>query len=134
MTLTNPLGCYDPISFNCQVDAEKADPEFDALWAEFDAQETSGTESLPERTRLIGNFPNPFNPVTTISYELPVNTHVTLAVTDIIGREVARLVDGYQEAGYKNVSFDASNLASGIYFYRLQADGFVETRKLILMK
>ncbi len=106
--------------------------DFDLLWEER-GYDTLGAEG-PEQTRLIGNFPNPFNPMTTISYELAVNIHVTLTVTDIIGREVSRLVDGYQEAGYKTVIFDASNVASGIYFYRIQAGDFVETRKLILIK
>lgn len=98
------------------------------------AKSQGSQEDLPQRFDLAQNYPNPFNPVTTVSYELPVNTHVSLIVTDIVGREVARLVDGYQEAGYKTALFDASSLASGIYFYRLQAGGFVETRKLIFVR
>jgi len=133
ITLVSPAGCYDPVVFNCQVDGAVPDPEVDAAWAEFD-DVTSVAGIAPENTRLIGNYPNPFNPVTTISYELPANTHVTLTISDVIGREVARLVDGFQEAGYKSVKFDGSNLASGMYFYRLQAGGFVETKRLILMK
>jgi hypothetical protein len=134
ISLVNPAGCYDPVTFNCQVDAATADPEFDAAWGEFDVLEASFAEVTPSRLRLIGNYPNPFNPVTTISYELPVTTHVTLTISDVVGREVARLVDGSQEAGYKSVTFDGSNLASGIYFYRLQAGSFVETKRMILMK
>jgi len=88
----------------------------------------------PDAFELSDNYPNPFNPSTTIRYQLPVDAHVILTVSDIVGREVARLVNGPQEAGYKSVSFDGSNLASGIYFYRLQAGSFMETRKLVMMK
>jgi hypothetical protein len=91
-------------------------------------------QEVPTNRSLNQNYPNPFNPVTTISYELPLTTHVTLTITDVVGREVARLVDGFQEAGYRSVTLDGSNLASGIYFYRLHAGDFVETRKLILMR
>jgi hypothetical protein len=90
--------------------------------------------SLPEDFGLSQNYPNPFNPTTTISYQLPVDAHVTLVVSDIMGREVATLVNGQEEAGYKSVTFDASHLASGIYLYRLQAGNFVESKKLMLMK
>jgi len=132
VTLTDPAGCYSPVTFNCQVDAPP-DPEWDAIWAEYQTMEQART-AVPAEVRIIGNYPNPFNPVTTISYELPVTTHVTLTISDVVGREVARLVDGPQEAGYKSVTFDGSNLASGIYFYRLQAGTFVETKRMILMK
>jgi hypothetical protein len=132
VTLTDPSGCYSPVTFNCQVDAPP-DPEWDAIWAEYQTMEQART-AVPSEVRIIGNYPNPFNPVTTISYVLPVNTHVTLTISDVVGREVARLVDGSEGAGYKSVTFDGSNLASGIYFYRLQAGSFVETKRMILMK
>jgi hypothetical protein len=77
---------------------------------------------------------NPFNPSTTIKYSLPHATHVTLCIYDILGRMVVELVNGAQEAGYKSVQFDASGLASGIYFYRLQAGAYMETKKLMVIR
>jgi glycosidase len=80
------------------------------------------------------NYPNPFNPGTTIRFELPKTSHVTLTVYDILGREVSVLLDESRNAGVHELQFDASGLASGIYFYRLQAEGFVQTRKLVHVK
>jgi hypothetical protein len=80
------------------------------------------------------NYPNPFNPATTIRYSLPVRTHVTLAVFNPLGQQVAMLVQGERDAGYHEVRFDAGRLASGVYFYRLQAGIFVQTDKLLLLK
>jgi hypothetical protein len=83
---------------------------------------------------LAQNYPNPFNPVTTIRYQIPTAETVNLKVYDILGKEVATLVNGRQEAGSYTVPFNAVRLASGVYFYRLQAGGFVETRKMLLVK
>ncbi len=88
----------------------------------------------PTTFELAQNYPNPFNPATTINYQLPTNTLVTLKVYDVIGREVATLVNARQEAGRYTVNFNASTLASGVYFYRLQAGSFVETKKMMLVK
>ncbi len=89
---------------------------------------------LPSDFALNQNYPNPFNPTTTISFALPNAAPVTLTVYNVIGQEVARLVDGPLPAGPHQVTFDAANMASGIYFYRLQTDGFSEQRKMVLMK
>ena len=89
---------------------------------------------LPSTFTLFQNYPNPFNPSTTISYQLPIQSHVTLKVFDILGREVANLVDAVQEPGYKSVQFDASGLASSVYFYRLQAGQFSAVQRLLLMR
>jgi hypothetical protein len=83
---------------------------------------------------LYENYPNPFNPSTTISYQLPIQSHVTLKVFDVLGREVATLVNRIEEAGYESVNFDASKLSSGIYFYRIQTGLFMQTNKMLLMK
>jgi hypothetical protein len=83
---------------------------------------------------LCQNYPNPFNPSTAIGYGLPVRSHVSLAVYNTLGQQVAVLQNGEQEAGYHDVRFDASTLPSGVYFYRLQAGSYVETRRLCLVR
>jgi Secretion system C-terminal sorting domain len=89
---------------------------------------------LPASYSLRPNYPNPFNPTTTIKYELPTSTEVRLSVCDILGREVSVLVSGRKEAGIHEVRFDASNLSSGVYLCRLTAGSFVQTRKLLLLR
>jgi parallel beta-helix repeat protein len=89
---------------------------------------------IPKEYELFNNYPNPFNPTTTIRYGLPKDGFVTLKVYDILGREVATLVNEYEAAGSYIVTFNAGNLASGIYIYQLKSGGFVANKKLILMK
>jgi Secretion system C-terminal sorting domain len=96
-------------------------------------QETTPTQ-VPHQYSLSQNFPNPFNPTTVISYQLAANTVVTLKVYDILGREIKTLINEGQTAGSHSVLFDGSNLASGVYFYRLQAGSFIQTKRLILLK
>jgi len=80
------------------------------------------------------NYPNPVNPSTTINWQLPVGSRQTLIIYDVLGNEVTTLVDGYKPAGSYQIEFDASSLPSGIYFYKLQSDNYVKTKKMILMK
>jgi hypothetical protein len=88
----------------------------------------------PETFALHQNYPNPFNPSTLIGYALPARSYVVLTVYNALGQVAATLVQGEQAAGYHEVRFDASELPSGLYLYRLQAGPYVETRKLVLMK
>ncbi|HEX2786330.1 MAG TPA: kelch repeat-containing protein [Ignavibacteria bacterium] len=83
---------------------------------------------------LSQNYPNPFNPTTKINFSIPKSGLTTLKVYDILGKEVATLVNGFQNAGNFVVEFDASRLASGAYFYRLEVNGFVNTKKMLLIK
>jgi hypothetical protein len=89
---------------------------------------------LPNTFALYQNYPNPFNPSTTISYDLPQRARVKLAIYNLLGQEVATLVDGEQEPGRYNINFDASGLPSGIYFYTLQTPYFTKTNKMVLVK
>ena len=91
-------------------------------------------EFVVDQFELEQNYPNPFNPSTRISYSVPTSTFVSLKVFDIIGNEVATLVNKEQPAGYYQVDFDASKLTGGVYFYQLTADNFVDTRKMMLIK
>jgi len=88
----------------------------------------------PAQYALTQNYPNPFNPSTVISYQLPAGGYVTLKLYNTLGQEVATLVDGIQDAGFKSVTFDASRLPSGVYFYRLQSGTFIQNRKMLLVK
>jgi len=91
--------------------------------------------SIPGQFSLHQNFPNPFNPQTTISYSLPRASTITLKVYDIMGQEIATLLQNDRKAaGIHKISFDATNLPCGTYFYRLQADGYLETKKMLLIK
>jgi hypothetical protein len=90
--------------------------------------------SIPATSSLSQNYPNPFNPTTTIRYSLPNRSHAALAVFNTLGQQVAILQNGEQDAGFHEVQFDGSRLASGVYFYRLQAGEFVHTSKMLLTK
>ncbi len=93
-----------------------------------------GRSNTPTAAILFGNYPNPFNPTTMIRYGLPHRSHILLTVYNTLGQKVAELVNGDIEAGFHSVQFDARNLASGVYFYQLQAGTFVQSRKLLLLR
>ena len=100
----------------------------------FNYSDVVEVEVIPDQYELSQNYPNPFNPSTKISWQSPVASHQTLKVYDVLGNEVATLVNEEKPAGSYEVEFDASSLASGIYFYRLQSGSFNQTKKMILMK
>ena len=90
--------------------------------------------SLPDKYALNQNYPNPFNPTTTINYQIPELSIVTIKVYDVLGNEILTLVNEEKPAAYYEIEFNALSLASGIYFYKLQAGYFVETKKMILLR
>ena len=105
-------------------------------WFEIDLGLTNIEDENPlvKSYRLSQNYPNPFNPSTKISWQSPVAGHQTLKVYDVLGNEVATFVNEYKPAGSYEVDFNASSLSSGIYFYKLSAGAFVQTKKMILIK
>ncbi len=95
---------------------------------------TVTNNELPFRYDLEQNYPNPFNPLTTIMYTLPRSSEVSLIIYNLLGKEVARLVDGQIPAGLHSAIWNASTFSSGIYFYRLRSAEFTETKKMVLLK
>ena len=96
--------------------------------------EENQSEVLPNEFQLLQNYPNPFNPSTTIKYQLPSESKVTLTIYNVLGQVIKVLVDGIQTGGYKLVEWNASGIASGVYFYTIKAGNFIETKKMILLK
>ena len=117
-----------------QAGPMEAEPRFELLVAAPGADGLTELGAVPEDYTLAQNYPNPFNPTTVISYQLPVASQVRLAIYDMLGREVATLIDGEIAAGRHSINFNGSNLSSGVYLYRLQAGNTVLTRKLTIMK
>ncbi len=103
----------------------------DAISTGIQAPDVAGT---PDSYMLSQNYPNPFNPVTAINYALPKDTRVRLEVFNLLGQQVDVLVDAYQQAGRYTVRWDATNLSSGMYFYRIKTPGFTEVRKMTFLK
>jgi len=139
VTLDDPSGCYSPVIFNCQVDA-LPDPEWDALWAEYEVLEQAQALNVhPSETRIVGSYPNPFNPSTTIRYALNGDARVSVKIYNTLGQLVRTIVDADQSEGYHEAVWDGRNesgssVSSGIYVYRLVAGEFAQTRRVLLMK
>ncbi len=108
------------------------------VWFVIGSRVPAGIENeqstIPQTTLLEQNYPNPFNPTTTIRYQLVRSGHVRLTIWNILGRRVATLLDGNQQQGFHQITFNASHLASGVYFYSLKADDRVLVKKMLLMK
>jgi hypothetical protein len=92
------------------------------------------TIEIPNTYRLYQNYPNPFNPSTKIKFGLPKAANVKLTVYDVLGREVAMLVNEYMQARTYEIDFDGTALPSGVYFYKLVTDDFVQTKKMLMLK
>ena len=103
---------------------------------DFNPTDVKETEAIPTSFKLNQNYPNPFNPETVISYQLPVSGKVRLSVSDLLGREVAVLVDEIQPAGIHHSTFSSARtaLSSGVYFYKLQTENFVDLKKMMIIK
>jgi len=119
---------YAPMALSQPLTAFDAAPMDAALTKNADAI------NLPTEYGLSQNHPNPFNPVTQINFSLPEATHVRLQVYNVVGQVVATLVDRDMQAGYQSVTWNASSVASGIYFYRLETNAFTDTKKMVLLK
>ncbi|HRI46908.1 MAG TPA: T9SS type A sorting domain-containing protein [Ignavibacteriaceae bacterium] len=118
-----------------QTDTKSASDHFPKI-ADFSFITTTGFTEKPEVNgfALLQNYPNPFNPKTSISYQLSTSGNVVLKLFDVLGNEVATLVNEHKPTGKYEVQFDGTNLTSGIYFYRIQSGSYIETKKMILMK
>ena len=98
------------------------------------AGDQDAAAEVPEAFALAQNYPNPFNPSTEIRFDLPEAVAVRLVIYDVQGREVARLVNGSLSAGQHRVTWDARQMPSGVYIYRLTAGAFIETRRMVLLR
>jgi hypothetical protein len=105
-------------------------------WMQTTTSVENGLNQIPAEFSLEQNYPNPFNPETVIRYQLSADSHVSLKIYDLLGREIATLIDEFQRSGIYRTVFSAqhSSLSSGIYFYRLAADKFIQTKKMLLIK
>lgn len=133
LVTTTYRGAFDP--------ALPMNQQWTAGWTNFDPQNVNYltsvkevSQTVPQTFELGQNYPNPFNPTTNIQFQIPRNSFVTLKVYNMLGQEVATLVNQQLSAGSFVADFDAANLASGSYIYRLSADGAVQSRKMILMR
>ena len=123
-----------------QPNGSTSDPDFISTFGQIapsynDGQKATAFAAQEVPTEYsISNYPNPFNPTTTINYQLPENGFVTIKVYDVLGKEIATLVNENKSGGYYNINFDASKLTSGVYIYTINVNGFTQSKKMLLMK
>ena len=140
VSVLDPSGCFSPRVVACATGMEKANREWDEDEARWVAEkENTRIAAAPPETRLLGNYPNPFNPSTSINYVLSEDGFVSLKIFNTLGEEVATLVNEYQVAGIKSAVWDGKNnvgsqVASGIYVYRLATGTYIQTGRMLLMK
>jgi hypothetical protein len=133
-TFTDPTGyAADTYYRLVQIDLDGTRRPLEAR-AVGSTSDVEAATAAPVRFTLERSFPNPFNPSTTIRYGLPQRSHVNLAVYNALGQQVAQLVDGEMDAGYHQITFNASELPSGVYLYRMRAGSYVETKRLLLTR
>ncbi|MFZ5979800.1 MAG: T9SS type A sorting domain-containing protein [Candidatus Zixiibacteriota bacterium] len=140
-TVTMVKGDVFDIHFDCDalLDPQQTRDYIIRIIGRYEPVENIDQYLTPEDFRLYENYPNPFNPTTTISYDLPTASQVKLEIINLLGQRVATLVDGYQTAGHQQIDWNGRNdagqtVSSGVYFYRLTADNYVQTKKMILLK
>jgi arabinoxylan arabinofuranohydrolase len=129
--------CIDELQFNEDGSIRQVRPSIEGFGS--DVVEPADVPSeiksgLPAEMELYRNTPNPFNPTTIIRYALPEKHYISIRVYDLLGREIATLIDGIEEAGYYSVPFDGSRLSSGLYFVQLRSANFIETKKMMMLK
>ncbi|MBI5808825.1 MAG: T9SS type A sorting domain-containing protein, partial [Ignavibacteriales bacterium] len=139
-TYSHDLLLYDVRAYY-SVDNTYSDEEWNSVYGQMNAEMKDTKQKVASEKELptsysISNYPNPFNPETVINYQLPESGFVTLKVYDILGKEIATLVNEYKEAGFYNYQFAISNykLTSGIYIYTLNVNGITQSKKMILAK
>jgi len=135
------LGPYSVTSFGVDQQNELYICSFDGQIYKFVQTDSAVDDGdlKPNKFSLYQNYPNPFNPVTRINYDLPIQGNVTITIHDILGRHIKTLVNQDQPAGHRSVIWDATNdqgnpVSAGVYLYQIQAEGFVQTRKMVLLK
>ena len=106
----------------------------DIVWQNLHVSVINPTEILPDQFSLESAYPNPFNPTTTLSFSLPIESEVNISVYNLQGREVVTLLDGNINAGYHSITWHADNHSSGVYFVKMVADKYVDVQKLMLVK
>ena len=148
VALVSPAGCFDPVTITCATAPARLDEEWmwvydlvedDEMVFEGEGLALDTRVNAPTATELLDNYPDPFNPSTTIRYALGQDAHVSLRIYNMLGQLVATLVDQAEAAGYHQVVWDGSSesgekVASGIYIYRLSAGHFVATKRMLLLK
>jgi hypothetical protein len=135
-TNSNPFTLTAPAAGLYRVNAGYKNPSlrWDSSMVSISVTNVDDNKLNPTEFKLFDNYPNPFNPSTTLRYSIPQASFTTLKIYDELGREVVTLVNETKSAGIYEVEFNASNLSSGIYYYTLQAGSFSKTNKMILMK
>ena len=134
-TNSNPFTLTAPIAGNYTVNAGHKSPlVWDSASVNITLTGVQENHSHPAEYKLYNNYPNPFNPSTTIKYSIPEASFTSIKIYDVVGNEVSSLVNENKPAGLYEVEFNASNLSSGIYYYVIQVGSFRETKKMILLK
>ena len=130
LNITQELNVGQRINFSSNTNAK----EYELIVTKYENEKNSSEGKKENVIYLLQNYPNPFNPVTTLRYTLPEKMYVSIRVCNALGKEVKEMVNGNQEKGYYEVSFDGRELPSGIYFCRMTTEKFTNVIKMLLIK